>query len=339
MNSMVMLEMQEKWKQFTPQDAKTQETKLKETLKRAAVSPLYKKLWKTSGFNVEAFESLNDLNQIPLLSRKQLYETTQTQKNKVCLSPVSHWFLSSEPSEPHEWFPLSGEDFLAISPMLTRLSQTAGLRKGDVVLAVVDTPPRISSFIPYLWSNAADCGLEFIIGGMDWYDKLGMSWINFIQKRRPTAIFTSTTNAKALAQKIADMNPSVKNALSELRVGVFFGNQMETDMVKGLEPYSNLEPFEVYSPTEHITFCMECRSHSGIHIWLDTCIPEVLSVGQKETQLLSKTQPDVEGELVLTNFSLALPLVRYKTGKFVRVEGVGECSCGCNHPKVKFLKK
>jgi phenylacetate-CoA ligase len=331
--------MQEKWKQFTPQDAKTQETKLKETLKRAATSTLYKKLWKNSGFNVETFQSLNDLNQIPFLSRKQLFETTQTQKNNVCLSPVSHWFLSSEPTEPHEWFPLSEEDFLSIAPLLARLSQTAGLQKGDVVLAVVDTPPRISSFIPYLWSNAADCGLEFIVGAMDWYDTLGMSWINFIQKRRPTAIFASTTNAKALAQKIATTKPPIKNALSELRVGVFFGNLMETDMVKRLEPYINLEPFEVYSPAEHMAFNMECHSHSGIHIWLDTCIPEVLSVGQKETQLLSETQQSVEGELVLTNFSKALPLVRYKTGRFVRVEGVGECSCGCNHPKVKFLKK
>ena len=334
-----MLEMQETWKQFTSQDAQTQETKLKEALKRATVSLLYKKLWKNSGFNVEAFKSLNDLNQIPFLSQKELFETTQAQKNKVCLSPVSHWFLCSEPNEPHEWFPLSSEDFLAIAPMLTRLSQTAGLRKGDVVLAVVETPPRISSFIPYLWSNAADCGLEFIVGALDWYDTLGMSWINFIQKRRPTAIFASTSNAKALAQKIAATKTPVENALSELRVGVFFGNQMETDMVKGLEPYMNLESFEVYSPTEHMTFNMDCRSHSGIHIWLDTCIPEVLSVGQKETQLLSKTQQGVEGELVLTNFSKALPLVRYKTGKFLRVEGVGECSCGCNHPKVKFLKK
>ena len=338
---MVMLEVQEKWQQFTAQDAKAQELKLKETLTRAGSSPLYRKLWKTSHFTPDTLQSLNDLNQLPYLTRKTLFETTRAKPNKICIAPVSQWFLGYDQPNTHEWYPYSGEDFRAIAPMLARMSRTAGLRKGDIVLAIVDTPPRISSFIPYLWSQAdasRACGLEFIIGSMEWYDTLGMSWINFIQKRHPTAIFSSRKNALVLAEKLGTMNSSVREVLSEARIGIFYGEHT-ADITQHVEPYSALETFEVYSPTEHMAFWPECRSHSGVHVWLDTCIPEIIPIGHEEAQLLRKAASGTKGELVITNFSEALPLIRYKTGEIVSVESIDGCSCGCDHPRIKFHKK
>ncbi len=125
---------------------------------------------------------------------------------------------------------------------------------------------------------------------------------------------------------------SVKAALSQLRVGIFFGEYT----INQLEPYSSLETFEVYSPVEHMALWSECRSHSGVHVWLDTCMPEILLDGKNEAQLLCKTVPSTRGELVITNLSRALPLVRYKTGKHIRVESLGQCTCGVNHPRIKF---
>ena len=331
---MVMLELQ-KWQQFSPQDAKTQELKLKETLARAYRSPLYKKAFNAARFRIDEFKGVRDLNKLPFLSRKTLFEATRTKPNSTCVAPVSQWFLGSDKFDTHEWYPYSGEDFMAIAPMLSRLSHTVGLHAGDIVLTVIDTPPRIASFIPYLWSYAEasrKCGLEFINGSMEWYDTLGMSWINFIQKRRPTAIFSSKRNAIALADKLQTMGTSVEQALPQLRVGVFF-DEFKTK----LEPYPSLEKYEVFSPIEHMALWSECRCHSGVHVWLDTCIPEVLSEGKGEAEPLCKTASGARGELVITNFAGALPLIRYKTGKQIYVESVGQCSCGINHPKIRFL--
>jgi len=237
----------------------------------------------------------------------------------------------------HEWYPYSNENFLGIATALSRLGYTTGLRAGDVVLAVVDTPPRISSFIPFLWTYAEEsrsCGLEFINGSLEWYDALGMSWITFIQKRRPTAILASKKNAVALVEKLKSIGTTVKNILPDLRVGIFFGEGTKDQ----LNPYASAETFEVYSPVEHMAFWSECKSHNGIHAWLDTAIIEVLADRATEAQLLSKSAVGTEGELVITNFLSALPLVRYKTGRRIRVEGVGQCSCGSNHPRVTFLQ-
>jgi phenylacetate-CoA ligase len=339
---MVMLEEQEKWKQFTPQDAKRQEDKLKNTLAEAAQSPLYRKLWKNSKFAVEKFESLNDLNLIPFLGRTTLFETTRAKRNEACVGPVSHWFLGHEPSETHEWYPYSEEDLMGISSLLARMSQTVGLRKGDIVLAVIDAPPKISSFIPYLWTQSEaskDSGLEFIVGSLEWYDVMGMTWINFLQKRRPTAIFSSTANAQELAQKILVTGAALRDILSEVRLGIFYGNHVDNGVSEILQPFSFMESFKVYSPSEQMTFCCECQSHSGIHLWSDTSIFEVIPAGHKESQLIRGSKVGTIGELVITNFSKALPLIRYKTGKTIYVESVDECACGCNHPKVRFDKK
>ncbi|MCW4023447.1 MAG: hypothetical protein NWF01_00215 [Candidatus Bathyarchaeota archaeon] len=333
---MIMVELQ-KWQQFTSQDETAQELKLKETLTRAYQSEMYKKLWKNTHFNINQIQNINDLNQLPYLTRKTLFETTRTRPNTISVAPVSQWFLGHDKFDVHEWYPYSGEDFMNIAPLLSRLSQTVGLHAGDIVLTVVDTPPHISSFMPYLWSYAdasKNCGLEFINGSLEWYDALGMSWINFIQKRQPTTIFASKRNAVALAEKLKTVGTSVKSALSKLRVVIFFGE----DTTNQLEAYSNMETFEVYSPIEHMALWSECQSHSGVHVWLDTCIPEILPEGKTEAQLLRQATKGARGELVITNFSKALPLVRYKTGRQICVESVGQCACGANHPKVKFIK-
>ncbi len=332
---MVMLELQ-KWQQFTPQDEAEQKQKLKETIARASQSPIYKKLYKAANFKPNQLRGIEDLNQLPYLPRKTLFETTRAKPNNVSVAPISQWFLGHDKTDAHEWFPYSKEDFTAIATNLSRLSYTVGLLVGDVVLTIVDTPPHISSFMPYLWTcndASRNCGLEFINVSLEWYESLDMTWIHFMQRRQPTAIFATKRNALALAEKLKTMETSVKAFLPQLRVGVFFGEEP----MNQLEAYSNLEIFEVHSPIEHMALCSECRSHSGVHVWLDTCIPEVLPAGKNEAQLLSKTAADTKGELVITNFSRALPLVRYRTGRHICVESTSQCACGSNHPRIKLL--
>lgn len=327
----------EKWKEFTQQDIASQEVQLKTTILNAYKSPLYRRLWKTVGLTKETLQKDIDLNQLPLLTKNELFGNTRTKQNKICIDSVCHWFLGYD-SEIHEWFPYGEEDFLGMAPMLVRMGNTVGLKKGDIVLAIVDTPPRVSSFLPYLWSNSeisGSFGLEFIIGSMEWYDSLGMSWLNFIQKRPPTVIFGSTKNIKALTEKINVMNDSVGEVLSNLRLGVFYGKQSESNS-KNSEMVSTLESFEVFSPTEHMTFCSECQMHDGVHLWLDKCIPEILLTDKNETQLIRQASPGTGGELILTNFNKALPLIRYQTGKKITVISSDVCDCGCSHPRVLF---
>jgi phenylacetate-CoA ligase len=333
---MTTLQTPQRWQQFTSQDTAVQEAKLKETLKRAAKSPLYKKLWSQARFSPADLQGIGTLNRVPSLSRAALFEATRTKPNSTAVAPIGQWFLGHDRFDSHEWYPYGNEDFLGIASALTRLCHMVGLRRGDVVLSVVDTPPHITSFLPYLCTynaESAGCGLEFINGSLEWYDSLGMSWITFIQKRRPTAILATKRNAAALSEKLEAMGTSVTKVLPSLRVTVFIE---DSSPASPMQPYAEAESFTVYSPVEHMAFWSECSSHSGIHTWLDGCIPEILPEGKTDAQLLIESATGTKGELVLTNFASSLPLIRYKTGKHIYVESVGQCSCGANHPKISF---
>jgi len=315
----------------------TQEAKMREALSRACKSPLYRERWKAAGVRLDKVQEVKDLSQLPFITRNELFETTRRKRNEVACCAVEAWFAGSSPTNSHEWFPFSGKDFLGIGAMLARMSRVVGLRTGDVILTVVDPLPRIWSAIPFVWtcSEASRVPrLEFIMGSMDWYDTLGMTWINFVRRRRPTVLLASAKNASALADKIhTDLKLQAREVLTQTRVGIFFGEPLEDSRAKLMEAYS-LEPYEAYSPTEHMAFCTECDAHLGIHLWMDTCIPEIIPVGSREAVPIWETSSGTMGELVITNFAEALPLIRYRTGEFIRVEATDRCVCGRTHPRI-----
>jgi phenylacetate-coenzyme A ligase PaaK-like adenylate-forming protein len=86
-----------------------------------------------------------------------------------------------------------------------------------------------------------------------------------------------------------------------------------------------------------MAFWSECKSHSGIHVWRDNCIPEILPEGEKNAEMLSNSAVGKEGELVITNFFEALPLIRNKTGRKTRVEATAKCVCGSSDPRIRFI--
>lgn len=78
---------------------------------------------------------------------------------------------------------------------------------------------------------------------------------------------------------------------------------------------------------------MDCAHSSGIHIWADHYLVEVIDPDTGEY-----AGPGEAGELVLSNLSFeAMPILRYRTGDRVVVD-FSACSCGRTHPRiVKFL--
>jgi phenylacetate-CoA ligase len=72
---------------------------------------------------------------------------------------------------------------------------------------------------------------------------------------------------------------------------------------------------------------------------MDTCIPEIIPFDKEEAVPLWQAPSGTRGELVITNFAECLPLIRYKTGESVQVEGTGKCACGRTHPRMSRLPK
>jgi phenylacetate-CoA ligase len=142
--------------------------------------------------------------------------------------------------------------------------------------------------------------------------------------------------------------PRVQDAL-KFRYGLFSGESI-TPYREAIRKNYGLEPFEIYTFTEFPCLNMECKQHDGIHIWSDCCIPEIIPLQELEKEesiagyhpgamFLDEAPMGMQGEYVITTFSQALPLVRYRTSDLVQVVSTSRCGCGRTHPRIKVLHR
>jgi phenylacetate-CoA ligase len=124
-----------------------------------------------------------------------------------------------------------------------------------------------------------------------------------------------------------------KEELPKLTIGIFGAETFSESMKKTLEDGLGLEAFNIYGMTETGgvgTLGQDCPDHSGIHIWEDHYIVEVLD---RETR---EPLPDgEEGEIYITALTRqALPVIRFRTGDLAHVVSRDRCACGRTHIRV-----
>ncbi len=135
-----------------------------------------------------------------------------------------------------------------------------------------------------------------------------------------------------------------------VHTGIFAGEPLDPyrkalDEAWGLKKSYNLFTFSEYQ----LGIC-ECEAHEGLHVWVDVSLPEIISQADLEREHeepgfvpparpLWQAAAGDEGELVMTHFGDAFPLVRWRTADLIRVVGVDRCRCGRTHPRVQILQR
>ncbi|GHT25656.1 phenylacetate-coenzyme A ligase [Planctomycetales bacterium] len=124
--------------------------------------------------------------------------------------------------------------------------------------------------------------------------------------------------------------------LPELKIGVFGAESFSDGMKRKIESALGIEVFDIYGMTETGgvgTLGMDCKAHSGIHVWEDQYYCEVIDPVTK------KVLPDGEqGELVVTALNRqALPVIRFKTGDLTKIVSREKCSCGRTHIRISSI--
>jgi phenylacetate-CoA ligase len=104
---------------------------------------------------------------------------------------------------------------------------------------------------------------------------------------------------------------------------------MRIDLEKklGVEAFDSYGMSELYGPG----VAFECPDHSGLHIWHDCYLVEIIDPKTGE-----QLGPGERGELVVTPLvKEAMPLVRYRTGDITMLLD-DECSCGRGPKLARF---
>jgi len=260
------------------------------------------------------------------------------------------WFASSLRGDERIWIPYGRGDVLRFLGLLTRLSSVCELEHGDRVLAIPAMAPRIANALPYLWMYSdiysARRNLEFITGSTY---MLGRSdWPEFALRRKPSVLLAQADDAIALSEYYMETaSAAPREILPSLKRGIFTGT-VSPPRRKELKDSFDLEVYTCFLSVEFPGLFAECRAHDGCHVWMDVCIPELIPAEKTAYErernerlsgavFLDQADAGMKGELVLTTFGEVLPLVRYRTGRLIKVVSVSPCSCGITHPRIEFL--
>jgi phenylacetate-CoA ligase len=125
--------------------------------------------------------------------------------------------------------------------------------------------------------------------------------------------------------------------LPSWKIGIFGAEIFSDTMQKKIEQMLGIETFDIYGMTETGgvgTTGMDCPDHSGIHVWEDHYIVEVINPESGDS-----VEDGEEGELVFTSLTReAIPVIRFRTRDASKILSRKPCACGRTHTKIDRIK-
>ena len=301
-----------------------QDSKLREVVQyTASHNPYFAAKFKTVGVDPRNFKGLVDLDKLPFMSKDDFRKEYPLGMSCVDKKTIAEMHMSSGSTGTPVVMPYTVADLDQWAECMARCYVMAGAEKGDVCQITPGFGLFNGGFGCYHGARAAElfilpCGA----GNTSRQIKLAKDF--------GTRIITGVVS---YAVRIMEILEEQKEKLPDLKIGIFgaetFSNAMRDRIRNGL----GIDVFDIYGMTETGgigTLGMDCADHSGIHMWDDQYIVEIVD---HDT---GKPLPDGEiGEVVVTALAReALPVIRFKTGDLSRVVSRQTCACGRTHMKL-----
>jgi len=300
----------------TAQLQELQLQRLQETLSRAARSPFYRERLAQAGISPEKIHRLNDIRQLPLTTKDDL-RARGKEMLTVPLSEIVRLHASSGTTGQATVIYYTRGDLENWADLVARCLYMTGVRPGDV------------------FQNMMGYGL--FTGGLGLHygaERLGVLTIpagagnsarqvQLMQQFRTTVIHLIPSFALYLLNTFAKMGLDPRDL--PLRIALVGAEPHSEDMRRRIEAAYGLKVYNSYGLSEMngpgVAF--ECPEQSGMHVWEDAFLLEVV-----HPETLKPVGPGEVGELVFTNLTRqGMPLLRYRTRDLASYDDT-PCPCG-----------
>jgi phenylacetate-CoA ligase len=302
--------------------------RLKETLARVSRFSFHGKKFAEAGFSPDDLTSLQDVGKIPFTTKQELRE--QYPYGFLCVPKdrLVRLHVSSGTTGQATAIFYSRSDLEQWADLMARCMYMTGARPGDT------------------FQNMTGYGL--FTGGLGFHhgaERLGL-----------LTIPSGAGNSKRQIQLMRDFSTNVIHIIPSyalLLMDIF--NEMGIDPKKDLElriAYLGAEPYseevrrrveDFYEVRVYNSFglsemngpgvAFECPHQSGMHIWEDAYLVEVV-----DPKTLEPVEDGTVGELILTTLNReAMPIIRYRTKDLTRIVP-GECPCGRVHRRLDRIQ-
>ena len=292
---------------------------LKKSLVRVWGNEFYRERLKSRGMgSPEDIKSLEDLKQIPFWTKEDFREAYPLAMNCVDRRNLMEFHQSSGSTGTPVVMAYTKNDLLQWAECMARCYAMAGLEKGDALQIMPTFGLFNGGFGCYHGCRKAElfC-VPASSGNTDRQIKL----------MRDFKVKGIVSVVSYIPRIIEKLDACEDKELPYLKVGIFGSETFSDETRKRIEKRLGIECFDIYGMTETGgigTTGMDCKAHSGLHVWEDHYITEIIN---PET---GEVVPDGEyGEVVFTSLSReAMPILRYRTHDISRIVSREKCACG-----------
>lgn len=292
--------------------------RLRRAVETAARSPFYREAFRRAGVSAADIRSLDDVRRLPLTTKQDLRSCYPDRMLAVPREEVVRMHASSGTTGQSTVVYHTRRDLDNWTDLIARSLAMIGCTREDVFQNMM-TYGLFTGGLG-LHYGAERLGMMVIpIGGGNTHRQ-----IQFFQDFKTTVIHITPSYALHIIDAIRELG--LDPGGFSLRSLIFGGEPYSESTRVKLEETYRLRAYNCYGLSElngpGVAF--ECRRSSGMHVWEDNFLAEVI-----DPETLSPLPPGQEGEVVLTNLNReAMPLIRYRTRDLASLSEPDPCPCG-----------
>lgn len=301
--------------------------KLRQTIRIAMNSPMYKKRFKEYNITPDSIKTLDDIRKIPFTTKQDLRDNYPFGLVGGDMKDAIRIHSSSGTTGHPTVVVYSKHDIDSWANMIARNMYMVGCRNTDV------------------FQNSSGYGM--FTGGLGFQygaERLGATTvpaaagnskrqIMFIRDFGTTCLHAIPSYAIRLAEVFQEEGIDPRS--TKLRT-LFIGAEPHTneqrlriERLLGVKAYNSYGMTEMNGPG----VAFECKMQNGMHLWEDNYIVEIV-----DPETLEPVPDGESGEMVLTTLDRTMmPILRYRTRDITRIIP-GQCECGRTHRRIDRIK-
>jgi phenylacetate-CoA ligase len=286
----------------------------------------YHDQWKRLGVHVDSVESVDDLQQLPILER----ETVRDHGDVIRVNDAGQAFVSKS-TGGSSGTPLrltiskSAEDRRVAATFRgyswaggspgTRQSYLWGVRLNDAT--------RLRKWKDHIYNRLLY--RRDMLNSFEFSDSTAQQYLNRINQFRPDTLVAYTGPLYAFSKLILQHDWKVWKPKAII-VGA---EKLHVFQRQTIEQAFATRVFETYGSREFTLIGAECSRHSGLHLTSENLIVEVVDEQGRPAQA------GQEGRILITDLhNYSTPLVRYAIGDRA-IAGFSQCDCGRGLPLLR----
>ncbi|BDC35661.1 phenylacetate--CoA ligase family protein [Candidatus Methanoliparum sp. LAM-1] len=290
-------------------------------------SPYYRRKFKKHNITPDDIKNCEDVSKLPFTYKKDLRDNYPDKMFAVPQQEIVRYHVSSGTTGKPTIVAYTQQDINLWTESLARSLTACGIGRGNIIQ--ISYGYGLFTGGLGLHYGAERVGASVIPTGTGNTERQ----IELMQDMKVNSIACTPSYMIHMAEKAENLGISIKND-TNLKIAILGAEPWSEKTRQRIEDELGIDAYDIYGMSEfNGPMFTECSEKSGIHIWGDHMLVEV--VDPKTGEVLEEGE---EGELVVTTLQKeALPLIRYRTGDITELYQ-DLCECGRAHQRIARIK-